>query len=69
MCFWVYAGMCMLTRSLLLGLSSSGDLHVDCRYLYDNAITELAPTLFDNLTSLKSLCVTLDAAMHAPFRS
>ena len=69
MCLWVYAGMCMLTRSLLLGLSSSGDLHVDCRYLYENAITELAPTLFDKLTNLVRLYVTLNAAMHAPFRS
>ena len=61
--------MCMLTRSLLLELSSSGDLRVDCRDLYDNAITELAATLFDILTNLQELYVTLDAAMHAPFPS
>ena len=61
--------MCMLTRSLLLELSSSGDLRVDCRDLDGNAITELAATLFDKLTNLVILYVTLNAAMHAPFRS
>ena len=57
MCFWVEAGMCMLTRFLLLELSSSGVLRSDCRYLNDNAITELAATLFDKLTNLKTLYV------------
>ena len=38
----------------------------DCRYLYKNAITELVPTLFDKLTNLEWLYVTLNAAMHAP---
>ena len=41
----------------------------DCRALDDNAITELAATLFDKLTNLEWLYVTLNAAMHAPFRS
>ena len=61
--------MCMLTRSLLLALSSLGVGRADCRRLNDNAITELAPTLFDKLTNLERLYVTLNAAMHAPFRS
>ena len=61
--------MCMLTRSLLLALSSLGVGRADCRYLNVNTITELAATLFDKLTSLKHLHVTLDAAMHAPFPS
>ncbi len=69
MCFWVEAGMCMLTRSLLVDLSSSGGGFSDCRYLYDNVITELAATLFDKPTNLGILYVTLDAAMHAPFPS
>ena len=69
MCFWAEAGMCMLTRSHLLEPSSSGFGRLDCRSLYNNAITELAATLFDKLTSLRDLYVTLDAAMHAPFRS
>ena len=59
--------MCMLNRSLLLELSSSGVGRADCRRLDGNAITELAATLFDKLTSLTHLYVTLDAAMHAPF--
>ena len=67
MCFWVEAGMCMLTRSHLLALSSSGVGRADCRYLDGNAITELAPTLFDKLTNLEKLYVTLNPAMHAPF--
>ena len=29
----------------------------DCRWLYDNAITELAATLFDKLTNLERLYV------------
>ena len=41
----------------------------DCRYLQDNAITELAASLFDKLTNLEQLYVTLNAAMHAPFPS
>jgi hypothetical protein len=45
----------MLTRSLLLELSSSGVGRADCRDLYRNAITELAPTLFDKLTNLEYL--------------
>jgi hypothetical protein len=67
--FWAEAGMCMLTRSLLLEPSSSGVGRADCRYLQYNAITELVATLFDKLTSLKYLYVTLDAAMHTPFPS
>ena len=66
MCLWVVVGMCMLTRSLLLEPSSSGVGRAECRDLFDNAITELAPTLFDKLTSLTFLYVTLNAAMHAP---
>ena len=69
MLFWAEVGMCMLTHSLLLVLSSSGVGRSDCRRLDGNAITELAATLFDKLTSLKYLYVTLDAAMHAPFPS
>ena len=69
MCFWAEAGMCMLTRSLLLEHSSSGVGRSDCRRLDGNTITELAATLFDKLTNLQSLYVTLDAAMHTPFRS
>ena len=42
---------------------------MDCRHLYNNAITELAATLFDKLTNLEYLCVTLDAAVHTPFPS
>ena len=38
---------------------------LDCRYLNNNAITELAATLFDKLTNLKKVYVTLNAAMHA----
>ena len=68
-CFWAEAGLCMLTRSLLLELSSSGVGRVDCRSLHTNAITELAATLFDKLTNLQQLYVTFDAVMHAPFRS
>ena len=68
-CFWVYAGMCMLNRSLLLELSSSGVGRADCRTLSRNAITELAATLFDTLTNLADMYVTLNAAMHAPFPS
>ena len=68
-CFWAEAGMCMLTRSLLLALSSSGVGRAGCRYLNNNTITELAATLFDKLTKLEQLYVTLDAAMHAPFPS
>ena len=68
-CFWAEAGMCMLTRSLLFEPSSSGVGRADCRYLNINAIAELVPTLFDKLTNLEELYVTLDAAMHAPFRS
>ena len=68
-CFLEEAGMCMLTRSLLLEPSSSGVGRADCRYLSGNAITELAATLFDKLTNLQQLYVTLDAAMHAPFPS
>ena len=63
--FWAEAGMCMLTRSLLLELFLFGD----CRDLNNNAITELTATLFDKLTNLQELYVTLDAAIHAPFRS
>ncbi len=44
--------MYMLTRSLLLELSSSGVGRADSRSLNNNAITELAPTLFDKLTNL-----------------
>ena len=69
MLFWAEVGMCMLTHSLLFELSSLGVGRADCRYLSGNAITELAATLFDKLTSLRDLYVTLDAAMHAPFRS
>ena len=65
-CFWAEAGMCMLTRSLLLALSSLGVGRADCRYLDDNDITELVPTLFDNTTNLQILYATLNAAMHAP---
>ena len=57
MCFWTEADMCMLTRSLLLDLSSSGFGRLDNRNLHDNAITELAPTLFDKLTNLGRLYV------------
>ena len=65
-CFWAEAGMCMLTCSLLLEPSSSRVGRVDCRYLHDNAITELAASLFNKLTNLNYLYVTLNAAMHAP---
>ena len=61
--------MCMLTRSLLLALSSSGVGRADCRWLNNNVITDLVPTLFDKLINLKQLYVTLNAAMRAPFRS
>ena len=63
---WAEAGMCMLTRSLHLDLSSYGVGRADCRFLNNNAITELAATLFDTLTNLKKVYVTLNAAMHAP---
>ena len=53
-----------LSWALLFGVGFS-----DCRDLNGNFITELAPTLFDKLTSLRELYVTLDAAMHAPFSS
>jgi hypothetical protein len=59
----------MLTRFLLLEPSSSGFGRADCRNLNNNAITELTATLFNTLTNLKYLCVTLDAAMHAPLPS
>jgi hypothetical protein len=59
----------MLTRFLLLDLSSSGVGRVDCRSLAGTAFTELAPNLFDKLTNLRFLYVTLDAVMHAPFSS
>ena len=68
-CFWAEAGMCMLTRSHLLEPTSSGFGRADCRRLDNNAITELAATLFDKLTNLERLYVTLDAAMHAPLPS
>ena len=68
-CFWAEAGLCMLTRSLLLEHSSSGVGRADCMMLNDNAITELAASLFYKLTNLGRLYVTLDAVMHAPFRS
>ena len=66
---WAEAGMCMLTRSLHLEPSSSGVGRVDCRGLHNNDITELAATLFDKLTNLEWLYVTLNAAMHVPFPS
>ena len=61
--------MCMLTRFLLLEHSSSRVGRSDCRRLDGNAITELAATLFDKLTNLLKLYVTLDAAMHSSFPS
>ena len=68
-CLWVVVGMCILTRSLLLELSFSGVGRADFRDLSGNAITELAATLFNKLTNLWRLYVTLDAAMHALFSS
>ena len=38
---------------------ASGVVGLDCRDLNDNAITELVPTLFDKLTNLVFLYVTL----------
>ena len=68
-CFWAEAGVCMLTRTLLFEPSSSGVGRADCRWLDGNVITDLAPTLFEKLTNLRFLYVTLDAVMHAPFSS
>jgi hypothetical protein len=59
----------MLAHSLLFDRSSSGVGRVDCRNFDGNAITELAANLFDKLTSLRDLYVTLNAAMHAPSSS
>ena len=58
--------MCMLTCSLLLNLFLNRGLgRLNCRSLYNNAITELAPTLFDKLTNLQKLYVNLQSAIHA----
>ena len=46
----------MLTRRLFASLLLIGG-DPDCRYLYGNAITELAATLFDKLTNLVNLYV------------
>ena len=47
----------MLTHRPFVFLLLIGGGDPDCRYLSDNAITELAATLFDKLTNLPFLYV------------
>ena len=54
----------MLTRRLFVSLLLIGGGDPDCRYLWDNAITELAATLFDKLTNLRYLYVPRTIAIE-----
>ena len=54
----------MLTRCPFVSLLLIGGGDPDCRYLYDNAITELAATLFDKLTNLVNLYVPRTIAIE-----
>ena len=47
----------MLTRRPFVSLLLIGGGDPDCRWLHDNAITEMAATLFDKLTNLERLYV------------
>ena len=54
----------MLTRRPFVSLLLIGGGGPDCRYLYGNAITELAATLFDKLTNLGTLYVPRTIAIE-----